>query len=224
MSTEESVWFRVGYALERARHPVPAAGKRLSGLAERAGGKAAKRVRAEVEEFSSDDLVTAGLALAAGKLLDVWRPRRKAGIVRLLRAAAAGAGAALLVDLVRPLLAGTPRVAALDEGTGERMLAGAGQGLLYGAVVEPRLPGPSVVKGALFASAEYAADPAGGLSELVGAHEPRARLPVIGGLLSDLEAHERSYLEHLTFGIALALLYGSSPSSNGIPVDEEEDG
>jgi hypothetical protein len=224
MATEKSLWFRIGYALERAKHPVPSAGKRLTGLAERAREKLPRRGdEGEGQGLPTDDLVSAGLVLVAGKLLDAWRPRREAGLHALLHAAVAGAGAALLLDLVRPLLAGRPAVAPFDGETGERLLAGVGQGLLYGAVVEPRLPGPPLLKGALFGSAEYAADPAGGLSRLVGGHAPLQRLPLVGHLLHGLEDHDRTYLEHLTFGIALAVLYGSSPSNNGILPEEDDE-
>jgi hypothetical protein len=227
MSTEDTLWFRIGYALERAKHPVPSAGGKLAGLAERAGKKRPARRDEEQaqqgsEGRSADDLVSAGLVLAAGKLLDAWHPRREAGLSSLLRAGVAGAAAALLLELVRPLLTGRPAMGTVDGDTPERLLAGAGQGLLYGAVVEPRLPGPPVLKGALFGSAEYAADPAGGLSQLVRGRAPLGRLPVVGRLLHDVEAHDRTYLEHLAFGIALAVLYGSSPSNNGILVDEDE--
>lgn len=225
MASEQSLWYRIGYALERAKHANPTAGKKLKGLAERSPVER-KRPDGPVSErggLSSDDLVTAGLVLAAGKLLDAWRPRRRTGLSTLLRAAVAGAGAALLLDLLRPLLGGRPAVGGLDAETGERVLAGAGQGLLYGAVVEPRIPGPALLKGALFGSAEYAADPAGGLSHVLGAHAPQRRLPLVRDLFEGLEAHERTYLEHLTFGIALALLYGSSPSSNGIVLEDGEE-
>ena len=225
MASEQSLWCRIGYALERAKHPAPAASK-LTGLAERARRPEARRGDEAGEEqsagLSKDDLLTAGLVLAAGKLLDAWRPRHGARLSTLLRSAVAGAGAALLLDLVRPLLAGRPSVGALDAKTGERLLAGAGQGLLYGSVVAPRLPGPALLKGALFGSAEFAADPAGGLSHVLGTHAPYRRLPVLRSLFDDLDEHERTYLEHLTFGIALALLYGPDPSGNGVPVEDDE--
>jgi hypothetical protein len=114
-----------------------------------------------------------------------------------------------------------PGIGPLDKEMGDRLIAGVGQGLVYGAVVEPRVPGPSLVKGALYGTAEYAVDPVGGLSRLLGAHAPQHRLPVIGHLLKDLDPHDRAYLEHVVFGVALALLYGSSPSSNGIRIDLE---
>ena len=143
----------------------------------------------------------------------------------LLRAGVSGAAAALLVELVRPLLHGEARLPVLDEGTKDRLLAGAGQGLVYGAVVEPRLPGPALLKGAAYGSVEYAVDPFGGLYRLLGPHAPLRRIPGVGAFLDDLDPHDRAYLEHVTFGIALSLLYesGSSPRSSGITEDEEEE-
>jgi len=219
MASQEDLWFRLGYALERARHPTPPSGKKLAGLAERASAR--RRDDDGRAGLSTDDLVSAGIALAAGKLLDRWRPRREARFSTLLRAALAGAGAALILDLVRPLLGG--RRSGLDAETAGRLLVGAAQGLFYGAVVEPRVPGAPILKGALFGSAEFAADPAGGLTHLIGAHAPHARLPLVGSLLEDLDTHERTYLEHVTFGIALAVLYGSSPSSNGIFAEDDDE-
>ena len=142
---------------------------------------------------------------------------------RLLRASAAGAGAALLLDMVKPWLAGRAEVPALDQDAATRLLLGAGQGLLYGTVVEPRVPGPPVVKGAVFAIAEYLADPAGGLTQILGAHMPHSRLPVVSDLLEDLEPHDREVLEHLAFGITLAVLCGASPSRNGSADSDPDD-
>jgi len=207
--------------MERARRSTSSTRTKLAGLEERAGRTSKKVRRAGTDPAPpTDDIVSAALMLAAGKLLDVWRPRGKTKLWTVLRAGVAGAGAALLLDLLEPLLEGRPRVGRFDGHTGDKLLAGAGQGLLYGTVVEPRLPGASLLKGAIFGTAEYAADPAGGLSRMVGAHAPLMRVPWVRRLLDDLDAHERTFLEHLTFGIALALLYGSSPSSSGILDDD----
>jgi hypothetical protein len=222
MASEQSIWYRLGYALERARQPTPSAGKRLQGLAGRPPRKAAREEEA-LGGLPTDQLLSAGVALLAGKLLDAWGPRRRVRLSNLLRAAAAGAGAALVVDLLRPLLKGRPALGTLDRQTADRVLAGLGQGLVYGSVVEPRLPGPALLKGAVFGAAEYAAGAAGGLTHLVGAHTPHARLPVIGQLLEELGPHDRDYVEHLAFGIVVGLLYRSSPSSNGIAFEDAED-
>ena len=138
-------------------------------------------------------------------------------------AGAAGAAAALFVEIVGPLLKGERFVGAIDRGTGEKMLVGAGQGLVYGAVIEPRVPGPALMKGALYGSAEYAVDPMGGLSHLLRGHSPQGKLPIVGALLDDLDPHDRAYVEHVMFGIALAVIYGSSPSSNGIRIEVDDE-
>jgi hypothetical protein len=212
MSADPSIWYRVGYALERARGDAAPAGRSSERKPTRGSPK---RPAHQGPWPSADDLIATGVAALAGRLLDAWRPARKVTFTRMLRAGAAGAAAALLLDLVRPLVHGRAELPALDRATGTRLLAGAGQGLLYGTVVEPRVPGPPVVKGAIFALAEYMADPAGGLSHLLGAHTPHGRLPIVAELLGDLEPHERDYVEHLLFGIALAVLCGSAPSPDG---------
>lgn len=223
MSSEQSIWFRLGYALERARHPAPPEGKRLEGLAARRARRGAPETAAGPAGLATDQLLTAGLALIAGRALDLWRPRSRAGFARLLRAAAAGAGAALVLDLLKPLLSGRRELGTLDAHTVDRVLAGLARGMVYASVLEPRLPGSPLLKGAIFGSAEYAARPAGGLAHLVRAHAPHARLPLFGDLLQGLDSHDRDYVEHLLFGILVGLLYGSSPSSNGIAVDEDDE-
>jgi hypothetical protein len=242
MISEESFWYRVGYAIERGRRPsAPREWKRLAGLAERAsrvyadrgsdsssvdaanGAAGTRHAPAGAEGFALEQLVSVGIAALAGRLLDVWQPRRRAGFKRLAWAGASGAAAALLVEAVRPFLRGEPEYSPFDRETGDRILVGLGQGLLYGAVIEPRMPGPSVLKGALFGSAEYAADAAGGLVRILGAHAPQRRLPFVGRMLEEIDSHDRVYLEHLAFGVALAILYGSSEPSNGIVSDDDEE-
>jgi hypothetical protein len=234
MISEESFWYRVGYALERGRRPsAPREWKRLAGLAERASrvyansgasaGSDAHPTNGSAEGFAVEQVVSMGIAALAGRLLDVWRPKRRAGFKRLAWAGASGAAAALLVEAARPFLRGESDYSAFDRDTADRILIGLGQGLLYGAVIEPRVPGPSVLKGALFGSAEYAADAAGGLVRVLGTHAPQRRLPFVGRMLEEIDPHDRVYLEHLAFGVALAILYGSSEPSNGIVSDDDED-
>jgi len=219
MSADPSIWYRVGYALERARSSEAPSDEESRARKPRTskGGEPAKPWP------TADELITSGTVALVGKLLDAWRPARKTSFTRLLRAGAAGAGAALLLELVKPLLRGRAELPALDQDTGRRLLAGAGQGLLYGAVVEPRVPGPAVFKGAVFALAEYMADPAGGLSRILGAHSPQSRLPVIADMLDEIEREEREVLDHLVFAVALAVLAGESPSANGVVEVELED-
>jgi hypothetical protein len=226
MASKKSIWFHLGHALERARHAAPSSGASLKGLTERSEKRtqpSSERHDPEVPALpSGDELMAAGLAMAVDRALAAWTGRSRPGFTGLLRAGAAGAGAALLVELVRPLLSAGGDLPVLDRSTADRMLAGVGHGLVYGSVIEPRVPGPTVVKGALFGSVEYAADPLGGLSGLLGRHAPHRRLPVVGGVLDELDAHERAYLEHVVFGIALAVLYGSRPASNGMRPEDDE--
>jgi len=224
MASTNNIWFQIGHAIERARHGVPAKGTSVASLRDRLAQREEERAQERQTRSpvpTSDDLMTAGVAMIVDRVLGSWGRRAEPGFTRLLRATASGAAAALIVDLVRPLLRGEPGLPVLDRDTADRIIAGAGQGLVYGAVVEPRVPGPSLAKGVLFGSAEYMADPLGGVSGLLGPHAPQNRLPVVGDVLDRLDDHEQAWLEHVAFGIALAVIYESSDSSNGILNDEE---
>lgn len=228
MSSDSSLWYRVGYALEQTRQ-LPSTGKRkLSGLKERVtpdrsgNGKGAERSGGSDGHgwLPLDEALTTGAVALAAKLLDRWRPDHPSGFGTLVRAGAAGAAAAFLVELARPLLRSDASAPELGTSTPEHLLGGAAQGLVYGAVLEPWIPGPDLLKGALFGSAEYALHPAGGLTRFLGGRSPLGRVPFVLKLLEGLDSRDRTFLEHLTFGVALAVLYGSSPSSNGMR-DEE---
>jgi hypothetical protein len=222
MSSEHSLWFRLGYALERARQAPGAGARKFATLEERRPATPRKRLLPTPAQWpAADQLLASGAVALAAKALDAWRPRRRTGAKDLLKAGLSGAAAALAVEAVRPLLQGRAELPELDRDTVERILVGAGQGLVYGAVIEPRLPGPALFKGTLYGSAEFAVDPAGGLARLLGPHAPLRGVPVLGSLLDGLTPHERSYVEHVAFGVAVALIYGSILSSNGI-LDESE--
>jgi hypothetical protein len=223
MSSESSIWFRLGYALERTRQAPATGARKLATLRERRPAEPkARLVPSPLDWPSGDQLVASGAVALAAKMLEAWKPRHRTGAKDLLKAGLAGAAAALAVEAVRPLLEGRVQLPELDRRALERILVGAGQGLIYGAVVEPRLPGPAAVKGALYGSAEYAVDPMGGMAGLLGPQAPLRRVPVLGPFLDGLAPHDRSYVEHVAFGIAVALIYGSRPSSNGILDDDGE--
>jgi hypothetical protein len=222
MSSKQSFWYRLGYALERTRNNPVQGARKLASLKERRNRRRAHERATHLQTLlPTDDLVASGIVAVVAKALDWWRPARKAGLTRLLQAGAAGAGAALLTELIGPLLRGERALPVLGEDTLDRILSGVGQGLVYGAVVEPRLPGPVAAKGALYGSAEYAVVPVGGLTRLLGPHAPLRRVPVLAHILEGVDPHDRAYVEHVAFGITLALLYGSSASSNGIRPDDE---
>ena len=219
MAGTKSIWYHIGNALERARNAPPAR-RALPGLSDRRAEVARGDDADDGAIPSADELLAAGAAIAVDRVLATWSGRKPPGFARLVRAGVAGAAAALLTDLVRPLLTGRRDRPVIDADTADRMLAGAGQGLLYGSLVEPRLPGPPLLKGAVYASAEYLTDPAGGLSGLLGGHAPQRNLPVLGDVMDALDDQERAYLEHLAFGIALALLYESRSARSGIDPDD----
>lgn len=214
MSSKKSVWYRLGYALGQAREAPAKGSRKLAGLKERASLPAEKGENSPTALDLDEILTATGVALAA-KMLDRRSEGGGSGFLSMIRAALAGAGAGLLVELVRPLLSGEADIGSLDEDTPDRLLAGAVQGLVYGTLLEPWIPGPSTLKGVVYGSAEYAAMGMGGIGKMVGGHSSLGRLPGVGPLLAELDPQERAYLEHVVFGVALAVLYGS-PSSNGM--------
>lgn len=239
MSSDSSLWYRVGYALEQARQLPSTGGRTLAGLRERAAGDPGQASRGGREgrapeadrggdgpgpaertrRLPLDDAVATGAIAVASRLLDRWKPRGTAGLGGIVWAGAAGAAATLLVELARPLLSSDGSEPALGARTPERLLGGAAQGMVYGAVLEPWLPGPPVLKGALFGSVEFVLHPSGGATGLLGSRSPLGRVPMVLTLLEQLEARDRSFLEHVAFGAAVGVLYGSR-SSNGT-VEEE---
>lgn len=232
MSDSPSIWYQMGYALERARQEP--AGKRLLAGLRRNGGDSAPKDRPPVrsrqreaapekgaEADALDALLTTVAGALAGKALGVLPAGRAPGMIGLVRAAAAGAGAALLRELLDPILRGETRIPELGPETGEALFAGAARGLLYGAVVEPRLHGPAALRGAVYGSIEYAVSPWGGLTQLMGERAPHRRLPLFHGLFEDYALGDDGWMDHLVFGVALALLYGGpgSEESSGTSDD-----
>ncbi len=150
--------------------------------------------------------LAAALGSAGGKALERAARSRRPTPLRLLRGAAAGAGAAGITFLVRRFLDDGPELEFTDE-----LLAGAGRGVVYSAVLEPFLPGPPAVKGALIGTLEYLTAPWGGtLSRLQGL-SPAKKIPVIGILLEAGDAEDDPYLAFLLYGLALGILYGDRP-------------
>jgi hypothetical protein len=118
----------------------------------------------------------------------------------------AGAAAAFLAELARPAITGIKSETPLEEELTDVLLAGVGRGLLYAALVEPRIPGPPLLQGAAYGGLEYALMPWGGLGELAGSHSPQGKIPALAMLLKDRGADEQ-LVEHIAYGVAVALLY-----------------
>jgi hypothetical protein len=226
MADSSDLWYRLGYALETTRHGGPI--QRLRGLSDRAPTSKGRRDKVapsqgtepEGGDSSFELALAAGAGTALVRLLDLWPGRGRPGPLGLLRSAAAGALAATLRQALAPLLGGEVRAPEWDGEVGERLVAGAARGLLYGGLLEPRLPGPPLLRGLTVGGAEWALGEWGGLRGVLARHTPYRRLPVVGGVLGDAEAGERSLLDHLAFGVALALLYDAG-SKMGMGDDAE---
>lgn len=227
MSDSDSIWYRLGYSLERSRHPsVP---EPLRSLAERGRDLVTRDKdgdRPDAKPPADDDtdlmvlLLTAGVGTLATRLLSWWTPRRRPGVSGMIRGAIAGAGAAYLRTLLQPLLHGRLGVEPWDEEMSGLLLEGTARGLLYAAVLDGRLPGGPLTRGTLYGVLEYAVSPWGGVEGLLGKRAPHRRVPVVGGLFErDRPEEEETLVEHVAFAVALALFYGHQ----GVPVVEEDE-
>jgi len=211
MQTKENLWYRVGYALETVRARIPAAkgkGQVAPPSPEESPplSRTSPGVTPDVSGKVLDALLTVGAGSVLARAVSLWPSRRGPGLFRLFRAGAAGAAAAFLAELIRPTLTGKKADTPLEEEITDVLLAGAGRGLLYAALVEPRIPGHPVLQGAVYGGLEYALSPWGGLSELAGSHSPQGKIPALRVLLKDRGADEQ-LVEQIAFGVALSLLY-----------------
>jgi len=112
-----------------------------------------------------------------------------------------------------------PRDLPLGDAAREAALSGVARGLTYGALVEPNLPGPSLVRGLAYGLVEHLTSPWGGLTALAGRRGPH-RLPVLSELLEDLGPGGETLVEHLAFGLAVSTLQGTARETHAGP-DED---
>jgi hypothetical protein len=223
--TTQPLWYQLGYALERTRREptrerLRDLGRKLNAFRSEdqrkvspgRAGKSGKPSPASESRDGGEDVwgglaATAGGALVAA-VLRGWPARREPGAAAVARAAAAGAAASVLVELGRRVLEGGESVQV--ENLPDRLLSGAARGLVFGAVAEPRLPGPPILRGLTWGGAEFLLSPLGGLPRFLLRHTPYGRLPLVQSVVKPEDHGEGDLLEHLVFGIALALLAGSS--------------
>lgn len=215
MQKKEDIWYRIGFALESARQKgvtsLPSSGGdgRGTGTDRKKLVPVRQRENPRALDEASKKLLEAILTVGAGtfltRILSLWPGRRKPGLFRLGKAGAAGAAAAFLASLVGPILSREGESGG-DDDLANLLLSGAGRGLLYAAIVEPRVPGPGLLQGGVYGVLEWALVPWGGLEELAGPAAPQGKIPVLATLLRGTEEEEQ-LLEHLVFGMALALLY-----------------
>ncbi len=209
MSQDDTFWFRVGYTLEQAR-------ERRQGQRRRFGASRSPRPESHRPLPRQAAVLTGAGAVAAALLR---RSRSKVSSGDLLWAGAAGMGAALLRSSLRPWLEHGRGAEDSEPDPVADLLQGAGQGLVYGAIVEPWIPGPPALRGVAFGVAEYLAAPLGGMATILRAVSPQGRIPILRDLLSGALPEPRSLTDQVIFGLALGLLYRSRPVSRGISAD-----
>lgn len=205
MSTSSDTrWYDLGHALERARrYPTR---ERLDDLVERLMSFGPNTDSKSTTGF--DLLIDGGASVVAGKLLGALPSQERPSVGRVVQGAALGAAATLVRELAAPLLQGRLEAPALDEGLTERLISGASRGAIYAGVIDPLVPGPPALRGALFATVEYLLAPRGGLSTVAGKIAPWRRIPGAHALLKESKAGELTLVDHLVFGLALAMMLG----------------
>jgi hypothetical protein len=199
----KNLWYQLGYALETARQQVPAP-RKVSKKPENAD-----EVRAP---SAVDQLLAAGSGVVAHKVISAITGDPP-GTLRMARAALAGAGAAFALSLLRRSNGSLENGAMPDPAL--ELLMGAGRGILYSSMLEPRLPGSPVFRGATYGVMEYIASPMGGMDGILGAASPHRTMPVLSVLFATDEALGGSLTHHVAFGAALGLLYGEGRTRRG---------
>lgn len=216
MSDTDARWYDLGYALEKARETPSRS--RLNGLVDRLmsfrGGSSDGDDDGEVSETSSDGgamfdaVVGGGVTALSRQLLKAVPKRTDPTVMRVAKGAAAGAAATFARELSAPLLRGRLETPEIGDGLAERLASGAARGALFAAVIDPRLPGPVALRGAVYAAVEYLLAPNGGLGRMMGSAAPWRIIPGAESVVRKLESGEESVVDHLIFGLALALLLG----------------
>ncbi len=250
MDEQDNVWYRLGYTIAQARGKLPRAGSSPASVRTLAERETPRKVRAaqkprpepDPSERNStptheepvdnplkrrsptgepwDAVIAAGATALIGHFVQGLPHKRKPGMMRLVRAGAAGAGAAIVSELIRSFRSGGIQKSELLTLAKDAALSGAARGLLYGTLLEPRIPGPPIVRGAAYGYIEHLVTPYGGLTNMLGAAAPHRSLPFIADLLDELDPAEETLAEHIIFGITMAALYGALPAD---PEEEDDD-
>ena len=232
----KSIWYRLGYALELARHGARSAQESRSGeealsakkapraakkSGSAAGARSAQKARGKATDARSrpvsstvDQLIATSTGILGDRLFSIVT-RRRPGTLRLTHAALAGAGAAVALSLFRNGKNGTSGGEQGPHDPTAELLSGAARGVLYGAVLEPRLPGSPLLRGATFGVMEYVTSPFGGLDGILGASSPHRTMPIIAALLGSSDSVAVSMADHVAFGVTLGLLYGAGSARRG---------
>lgn len=190
MEAKASIWYRLGYAWEKAR---PSAMRKIApsspwrNLLDEAGGLTRRVV--------------------AGRTKHPPEPRH------LPRAALAGVGAALAARSLAGLLAHEAIPRDDETGLGVELVRGAAEGLAL-AVLSGHLPRNRLLRIALCGAARYAAAPRGGLPRVTRPIAPAA-VRTLSALVPE-RGRQVGLLEHAAFATAFVLLCGGkTPGSPG---------
>ncbi len=203
--SSNNLWYQLGYALETARQRVPAP-RKVSAEADEGDGLSSPSV--------VDQLLATGGGAVAHRLISALAGSRP-GTVRTARAVLAGAGAAFLLNLLRARANGSSAENGTAPDPVRELLMGAGRGVLYGSVLELRLPGPPIFRGATYGVIEYVAAPLGGLDGILGAASPHRTTSLLAALFAMEEAPAGSLTDHVAFGAAFGLFYGEGRARRG---------
>lgn len=209
----KTIWYQLGYALESARHGARSA-RKVRSADKTPQPEEDQPARRRPVSSTVDQLVTTGAGLLADRLFSIVAGRQPGGL-RLAHAALAGAGASLALSLFRNGKNGTAGAGQGAPDPTAELLSGAARGILYGAVLEPRLPGSALLRGATFGVMEYVTSPFGGLDGILGAGSPHRTMPILAALLGTGDAMAGSVLDHVAFGVTLGLLYGVGSERSG---------
>jgi hypothetical protein len=201
----KSIWYHLGYALESASHGASSSRKARGASSDPESRPVSSAV---------DQLIATGTGVLGERLLSILAGRRP-GALRLTHAALAGAGAALALSLFRNGKTGGAEGGQSTHDPTEALLRGAARGMLYGSVLEPRLPGSPLLRGAAFGVMEYVASPFGGLDSILGASSPHRTIPILAALVGTSDSTAETLTDQVAFGITLGLLYGAGRARRG---------
>ncbi|MDX1567766.1 MAG: hypothetical protein R3223_08185, partial [Longimicrobiales bacterium] len=157
-SDDQDIWYRLGYLLERLRE----APSSLSALETLKPGGGASGKDASSGNPGNDDsgnlparLLDQGARALGSRLLSVLPTRGRARLLDLLASAVAGTAATVLAEVLASLTTSDRDLPLEMDKLAVTLTGGAGRGLAYAGVIEPRIPGPAFLVGFLYGTAEY---------------------------------------------------------------------
>lgn len=237
---KRQVWYRLGYALERGRQATAEGGSTALGATRIPSTPRSERGSLnpflEVGAGWLERQFAVGVQRAlGGRARTPWLGAIAGAAVEL--AGAAVLGLARAERGVRDDESGAERAPGGDEDSLPDHLPprpallipdplgvaarGAAHGLIYGGLVSSaRLPAWS--KGLGYGVARYLASEGGGVAHLLGPISPHRAVPLLHTMVAD-EDRDEGLISHLVAGVALAMIYESSPVSSGTTRGSEGD-